>query len=122
MPQPPLPVRADRVAIEQVIFNLTRNGLDAMAGQDSGVIHLSTAQEAGAAVFRVRDHGIGVDEASLARLFEPFYTTKDKGMGLGLSLCENIVTRYNGEIDIKNNPEGGVTASIRLRLNEEKGV
>lgn len=115
-----LPLVADRVAIEQVIFNLSRNALDAMSGQEGGVIHFTTKRDGETAVFMVRDHGQGIDEESLARLFEPFYTTKEKGMGLGLSLCENIITRYNGEIEIKNNPNGGVTALIRLPLKKVK--
>ncbi|WP_169545425.1 sensor histidine kinase [Sneathiella aquimaris] len=114
----PLMIQADHVAIEQVIFNLSRNAVDAMEGVESGYLHLSTYIDQQYAIFMVKDNGKGIDEETLQHLFEPFYTTKEKGMGLGLSLCENIINRYNGQIEISNNDGGGVTTLVKLPLKD----
>ncbi|WP_415237189.1 sensor histidine kinase [Sneathiella sp.] len=114
----PLIIQADHVAIEQVIFNLSRNAVDAMEGIGSGHLHFSTDIDQQSAVFSVKDNGRGLDEETLHHLFEPFYTTKEKGMGLGLSLCENIINRYDGQIEITNNDVGGVTVLVKLPLTD----
>jgi signal transduction histidine kinase len=113
-----LSIEADHVAIEQVVFNLSRNGVDAMEGQSSGHLHLSTYIDGNYAVISVQDNGSGISEDDLLQLYQPFFTTKENGMGLGLSLCENIVNRYNGLIEIMNNPDGGVTSIVRLPLTK----
>ncbi|MFQ5893740.1 MAG: sensor histidine kinase, partial [Nitrospinota bacterium] len=68
-------------------------------------------------VFEVRDTGPGIPEENLATVFEPFYSTKEDGCGLGLSICYGIVERHGGRIWVKNNPDGeGCTFSVALPL------
>jgi len=118
-----LKIEADHVAIEQVVFNLARNGVDAMEGKPSGHLVLSTDKTDTHAIISVCDNGSGISEKDFTQLYDPFFTTKENGMGLGLSLCENIVNRYNGHIEIKNNPSGGVTSVVSLPLLEnEQGL
>ena len=71
-------------------------------------------------VLSVTDNGPGIDPEMRERLFEPFATGKEKGMGLGLVLCERIVERMDGDIDIHDTLDGGVTAWIRLPLVSSK--
>jgi signal transduction histidine kinase len=117
----PIQIEADHVAIEQVIFNLSRNGVDAMDGNTSGLLNLTTFTDGNYAVISVRDNGSGIPEEDLINLYQPFFTTKENGMGLGLSLCENIVNRYNGHIEIMNNAEGGVTSIVKLPVAKSGG-
>lgn len=93
-------VLADRVQIEQVIINLVRNGIDAMAGTGKGAIMVSTAiGPAGTAMVTVRDNGPGISQDVVDRLFEPFVSTKGvKGMGVGLSICRTIIEGHGGKI------------------------
>ena len=67
-------------------------------------------------ILAVTDNGPGIDPKMRERLFEPFATGKEKGMGLGLVLCERIVERMDGDIDIHDMPGGGVTVQVRLPL------
>jgi len=115
-----LPIKADHVAIEQVVFNLSRNGIDAMEGKTSACLRLSTFQEGDYAVISVQDNGSGIAQDDLSQLYQPFFTTKENGMGLGLSLCENIVDRYNGHIEIMNNSKDGVTSIVKLPLTKSE--
>ena len=106
------PIVADRVQIQQVILNLMRNGLDAMAGVEAARKILSvTTQALGAAEIEVavRDRGAGVPEGTGDELFHPFVTTKESGMGMGLSICQSIVRSHGGRLWFTHNPEGGVT-------------
>ena len=68
----------------------------------------------------VRDAGPGIDEQASGRLFEPFYTTKSGGMGMGLAISKDIVKSHRGEIRAVNNPEGGATFSFTVPF--ESGV
>jgi two-component system cell cycle sensor histidine kinase/response regulator CckA len=123
-------VRADPGQIEQALINLVVNAADAMAG--GGRLAIETAAAAGeelrrlpewtegkegqAVVLRVRDSGCGMDEGTQARIFDPFYTTKepDKGTGLGLSTVYGIVRQSGGTIGVQSAPGCGSTFSIYL--------
>ncbi|RXT16312.1 MULTISPECIES: ATP-binding protein [unclassified Bosea (in: a-proteobacteria)] len=108
-------VRADRVQLEQVVFNLARNGLEAVegrGGERSVTIEVDT--QGGDAVLAVRDSGSGLSPEAQARLFEPFFTTKPAGLGLGLALCVRLVERFDGTLAAENAAEGGAVFRIRL--------
>lgn len=93
--------------IKQLILNLARNGMEAMG--DKGVLHLRTANLGNGLELRVEDEGIGIPKDKMDRLFEPFYTTKTRGTGLGLPLCLSIAERHNGRIEVQSEEGKGTT-------------
>jgi C4-dicarboxylate-specific signal transduction histidine kinase len=113
-------VSADPVQLQQVLLNLLVNACDAMAEtQGERVITVRAGlAEAGRADIAVSDSGCGIPHAMLERIFESFYTTKARGMGLGLSICRTIVKAHGGELRAENNPEQGATFHVILPLQE----
>jgi signal transduction histidine kinase len=115
---PDLPsTRGDRVQLQQVILNLVLNGLDAMREPHAGArtLVIQTARD-GAAALRVtvQDSGPGIALKDLGHIFEPLYTTKREGLGMGLAIVRTIVNAHGGAVGAENNPEGG--ASFRFTL------
>jgi signal transduction histidine kinase len=107
---PSLPrIHGDRVQLQQVMLNLIVNGIQAMSDVADGQRDLLINTEAtndGAHV-GVRDTGPGLRPESLPRLFEPFYTTKTDGMGMGLSICRSIIEAHGGRLwATRNTPQG----------------
>ena len=115
---PGLPlVTGDRVQLQQVILNLLRNGSDAMSTVDDRPRELmfKTEIEEGERVrLSVQDAGIGFEPQSLDRLFQTFYTTKDDGMGIGLSVSRSIIENHGGRLSATLNNGPGVTFSFSL--------
>ena len=101
--------------INQLFFNVIRNAMQGIqdAGRPGSIRISSEANEAGIAI-RIRDDGIGMQPAQLERAFEPFYTTRPvgAGVGLGLSTARNIVLAHSGRITLDSQPDGGTTVSI----------
>lgn len=99
VPDAPLLVRVDPVEIEQVMFNLLRNALDSLGSSETrGVVTATLSRQGDFAVLEVTDNGPGVAPELRDRLFTPFATTKNNGMGLGLALSQRLVERADGEI------------------------
>jgi two-component system sporulation sensor kinase A len=73
-------------------------------------------------IVQVKDYGIGMDDEQLKRLFEPFYTTKAKGTGLGLTVCKQIVTLHNGSIEVRSLKEKGTTVTVTLPLRSRSAA
>jgi C4-dicarboxylate-specific signal transduction histidine kinase len=95
------PVQADRVQLQQVMLNLIVNASQSMSGVEDGnrELHVSTESiEPEGVCVAVRDTGPGLSPESLSRLFEPFYTTKSDGMGVGLSICRSIIEAHGGRL------------------------
>ncbi len=116
LPAVPPTVRADPVALEQVVHNLVMNALQAMEQVPVGERRLTLVlgAEGGFGVLRVRDHGPGFGDAVMLRLFEPFFTTREGGLGLGLSLCETLAVGMGGSLTAgRAEPRG---AEFRLDL------
>ena len=118
-------VRGDRLQIQQVLLNLLINGMDAMVGTPAGQRHLNLRtvhREDGDVEIVVADSGSGIDAADISRLFDSFFTTKEKGMGLGLALCRSIVQAHRGRIWAENSSGGGATFRIVLPVDAEHRV
>jgi PAS domain S-box-containing protein len=99
--------------IRQLIFNLTRNGMEAMS--PGGKLTIKTFREHTKVVLAVQDQGIGIEPAVLEKLGTPFFTTKDHGTGLGLAVCFSIADRHNAEIDVVSGPDGS-TFFVRFKV------
>jgi signal transduction histidine kinase len=110
------PVWGDPIQIQQVVLNLLMNACDAVQGNKKPpcTVHLMTSFSGERAVVAVRDNGPGLPDDAIERVFEPFYTTKRDGMGLGLSICRSIVLAHDGTLEAARNPEGGMTFSVTL--------
>lgn len=108
----PFVVKVDSNQIGQVVANLVRNATQAMDGQ--GELLVEASHGAGADIIVFRDSGPGVTPEILDKLFEPLVTTKAKGTGLGLTICQQIIERHGGTIEAANRDEGGAAFTIRL--------
>ena len=115
------PVVVDPVQIQQVVLNLVRNGMDAMDGcAGDGVLLLRTRDAGGDGVAcSVVDQGIGLDAEQEGELFTPFYTTKESGMGMGLSISRTIVRAHGGRVWFTRNPDCGTTFHFSLPVEED---
>ncbi len=99
----------DAVMLEQVILNLTRNAIEAMADVEPGrrvLVIAARRDDGGGARISVRDHGAGIAEAVAEQLFSPFFTTKAEGMGMGLSICRSIVEAHGGKLTFERRDFG----------------
>ena len=109
----PASVQGDRVQLQQVIANLILNAVEAMSSLENGARELSIGTEQdkvdGGVLVQVRDSGPGIDPNNLERVFEPFYTTKITGVGVGLSICRSIINGHGGRLwAAANEPRGTV--------------
>ncbi|MBV8754359.1 MAG: PAS domain-containing protein, partial [Hyphomicrobiales bacterium] len=118
----PLLVTGDRVQLQQVILNLVRNAVEAMSEVDDRPRHLlvrADAQDLGHARLLVKDAGVGLDAQAMERLFDAFYTTKEDGMGIGLSVSRSIIENHGGRLWAEPNDGPGATFSFSIpRLAE----
>jgi C4-dicarboxylate-specific signal transduction histidine kinase len=106
------------VQLQQVIVNLLTNACDALQSVDPARRRatIRTLVGDGAAIVEIADSGPGLSPEVLSSLFEPFFTTKPDGMGLGLSICREIVEDHGGQIEAESGPLGGATFRVRLPL------
>lgn len=113
-----LPVAADPVAVDQIVHNLLINALQVLdtMPRTSRVITLRVQRAGADGELLIMDNGPGIAADAMTRLFEPFYSTRDGGLGLGLSLCETLAQGMGGALDAANRPEGGAVFTLRLPL------
>jgi signal transduction histidine kinase len=114
-------ITGDRIQLQQVTLNLLRNASDAMVGVDDRPRHLlvRTERDEGDRVrLTVRDAGVGLDRQSMNKLFDPFYTTKTDGMGIGLSVSRSIIERHHGRLWAEPN-DGGPGATFSFWIPRE---
>jgi CheY-like chemotaxis protein/anti-sigma regulatory factor (Ser/Thr protein kinase) len=106
--------------MREVFTNLMLNAVDALPW--GGQIRLATADDGGEVVVRVRDSGIGMDEETRQRIFDPFFSTKtEKGTGLGLSIAYGIVSRHRGTIAVESEPHLGAVFTVRFPAGQAIG-
>ena len=110
-------VSGDRLQLERLVSNLIANAIDAMSVVEDRALRLfvsTTINESGEVVVTVEDSGVGLDPAGLGRIFDPFYTTKPDGMGLGLPICRSIVESHGGRLTAAANAGYGSTFRFTL--------
>lgn len=124
--EPDLILSTGRVRLSQVLVNLIGNAIDALEGpggvRPDARIRIEARRSGGRAVLTVADNGPGFADGSIERLFEPFYTTKEagEGLGLGLAIVEHLVRDLGGTIRAAQNPDGGACFTIDLPLHGER--
>ena len=111
-------VAIDRAQMEQVFFNLMKNALEAM--KDGGALAIELVHDDTSVSVSFRDSGVGMSDETLARLFEPYRTTKSKGTGLGLMISRRIVAAHGGEISVSSEAGKGTTFTVRLPRLEKR--
>ena len=119
-------VRADRIQIQQVVGNLLLNAIEAVTAsprreREIEIEIISSGEDSRAVVVAVTDNGIGFTPGTSDRLFDAFWTTKDGGMGLGLTLSRSIIEANGGQISTATNPAGGAIVRFSLPLAEGDG-
>ena len=117
-------IEVDAVQIQQVILNLIRNGIDAMLDTERGdegiAVAISRFRKDQVKVV-VTDHGSGISKEAGEKIFQPFFTTKSYGMGLGLAICRSIIESHGGVLSFTKNPSGGTTFFFTLPAILESG-
>lgn len=119
---PDLPVvLGDSIQLQQVILNLVMNGIDAMTSVDQPRILTLRSESQDSRYVRVvvQDSGIGLTEEVKGRLFEPFFTTRSKGMGMGLSISRSIIEAHGGRLWAESNGSGGATFQLTLPSGDQ---
>ena len=113
-----LPIVGDHIQLQQVIINLVVNAIDAMKDTPTKdrIISIRTSRIENFAQLSVSDRGPGIPEDKLKEVFEPFFTSKAEGMGMGLSIARTIIEAHHGLISAKNRDHGGASFRIRLPL------
>ena len=116
-------IRADRGRLRQVLNNLIANGLEAVDGVAEGWVAIETQQEhrpkGDVAVVTVSDNGHGFQKELLARVFDPYVTSKSRGTGLGLAIVKKIAEEHGGSVEADNRPEGGAYVRVVLPVERE---
>ncbi|MBV8092908.1 MAG: PAS domain S-box protein [Acetobacteraceae bacterium] len=112
-------VLVDRVPVQQVLLNLIRNGAEAMEGTETGKLTIAAERTGEMVRFSVVDTGSGLPPEVAAQLFQPFVTTKENGMGIGLSICRTIIEAHGGRIWAEPNAAGGTVFRFTLPAASE---
>ena len=110
-------IAADQGQLEQVFNNLFANAVDAMRGK--GGLSVSVQKKDSSTVIKITDAGPGIPRESIEKIYEPFFTTKDKGTGLGLAIVYNIIKKHGGDIAVESEEGKGTTFTITLPTNKD---
>jgi C4-dicarboxylate-specific signal transduction histidine kinase len=118
------PIRGDRIQLQQVLINLMVNAGQAMARQSGPriVILRTSLAEGGSLAVTVQDTGPGIAADDLPRLFAPFFTTKQGGMGMGLAICRTTVEAHGGQLSAESTPGSGATFRLTLPVAQEQAA
>jgi signal transduction histidine kinase len=117
-------VRGDRIQLQQVALNLVLNAFDAMNEQPrrKRCVQIRTGLNNSKVLAAIKDSGIGISVGDVEKVFQPFYTTKTEGLGMGLSICRSIILRHQGHIWAENNPDPGATFYFSLPVSAEDQI
>ncbi len=114
------PILIDRIQIQQVMINLMRNAIEAMSSSKRRELRIATVLENDQVKITVRDTGPGFSEGVSARLFQPFNTSKEKGLGIGLTICKAIVESHGGRISAEPSEGCGAAFHIHIPINDDE--
>ena len=106
---------ADYAQVEQILINLIKNAIEALSGKRNGTIHLKALYADDAILIQVEDNGIGISGDVIEDIFVPFYTTKENGSGIGLSLSKQIMQNHDGTISVNSAPNNGSTFTLKFQ-------
>jgi two-component system, NtrC family, sensor histidine kinase HydH len=112
-------ISADEVALRQVLINLILNAAEASKSDESGKVELSLKQQSDSILISVADYGVGIDKKLIKSIFEPFYTTKTSGSGLGLFFSRRLMRDMGGDIILQSQPGGPTIFSIVLPTDDK---
>ncbi len=107
-------VVADYAQVEQVLINLIKNASEALCNKKNGTIHLKAFYGDGGTLIQVEDNGMGISNDIIEDIFVPFYTTKENGSGIGLSLSKQIMQNHYGTISVISAPDMGVKFTLKF--------
>lgn len=116
LPAPDVQVVAEQVRLEQVLVNLVQNAIDALAATAAPEITVTVQRRDARVAIIVADNGPGIAAADASRIFAAFYTTKESGLGLGLSISRGIVQDFGGSLTCRAAPQGGASFIVELRM------
>jgi len=115
-------ILGDSDQLQQVFTNLIINAIQSMTSGGALVIETMLHAEAGICEVVVRDSGSGIAEGSIEQIFNPFFTTKKHGVGLGLSISYGIVKEHGGRIDVQSEPDNGTTFRVVLPVRTSSSI
>jgi nitrogen fixation/metabolism regulation signal transduction histidine kinase len=107
---------ADYAQVEQILINLIKNAIEALSGRKDGIIHLKAFYADEGIIIQVEDNGIGISGDIIEDIFVPFYTTKENGSGIGLSLSKQIMQNHDGTISVNSAPNTGSKFTLKFQL------
>jgi two-component system sensor histidine kinase HydH len=112
------PVTVDSVRLTQALLNIIINGIQAVSSQ--GQVKVSVAKSGDNLLLRVQDTGPGIPANELGDIFDPYYTTKAEGNGLGLWIAQQIAVAHGGDLRAENAPSGGAVFTLTLPLKRKE--
>jgi len=112
-------IRVDKDQIKRVFLNLTINGIQAM--ENEGTLTVSTKKTGGFVEISFKDTGVGMSKENMEKIFTPFFTTKAKGIGMGLPICKKFVDAHGGSIEVESEVGKGSTFTVKLPIQQENG-
>jgi signal transduction histidine kinase len=113
-PQHPVNINCDENSIKQLLLNLLINAKQSM--KNGGAVKIDLIKKKNKILITITDEGSGISEIEIKKVFDPFYSTKDAGIGLGLTICKNIVDSHNGTIEVFSRENKGTKVVVRLPI------
>jgi signal transduction histidine kinase len=114
-------VEGDKVQLQQVVLNLVMNAIEAMQSARVRVLKVKSQHTEPERVhISIEDTGIGIDPSNMNRVFSPLFTTKERGMGMGLSICHSIIEKHNGRIWVSPGVRGSIF-QFELPIKSKQG-